>query len=71
MNVWRNLVGAAFPLFSDQLYGTLGIHGAGSLVAGLATLLAVIPFIAYRYGGVLRRRSKFAKDMAALQAGCR
>lgn len=67
MNFWRNLTGAAFPLFTDQLYNSLGIHGAGSLVAGIATLLAVIPFLAFRYGNRLRRNSKFAKEMAALQ----
>ncbi|KAK9894249.1 MFS general substrate transporter [Cystobasidium minutum MCA 4210] len=67
MNFWRNITGAAFPLFTDRLYDTLGIHGAGSLVAGIATLLAVIPFIAFRYGHKLRRNSKFAKEMAALQ----
>lgn len=67
MNFWRNIIGAAFPLFTDQLYDTLGIHGAGSLVAGLATLLAIIPFLAFRYGNRLRRNSRFARDMAALQ----
>lgn len=67
MNFWRNLVGAAFPLFTDQLYNSLGIHGAGSLVAGVATLLAIIPFLAFRYGNRLRRNSKFARDMEKLK----
>jgi hypothetical protein len=67
MNFWRNIIGAAFPLFSDRLYENLGIHGAGSLVAGCATLLAVIPFLAFWYGGRLRRGSRFAREMAALQ----
>lgn len=68
MNFWRNIAAASFPLFTDHLYAKLGIHGAGSLVAGIATLLAIIPFMAFRYGNRLRQRSRFTKDLKALQA---
>lgn len=57
-------------LVGNYMYDRLGIHGAGSLVAGIATGLSVLPFIAYKYGGTLRAKSKFAKEMAAMQAEC-
>lgn len=65
MNVWRNVVGAVFPLFGVQTYDALGIHGAGSLVAGIATLLALVPIVAYKYGGRLRAQSRYAKELLA------
>ena len=68
MNVCRNSLGAAFPLFGTQVYDALGIHGAGSLVAGIATALSVVPFLALAYGNRLRSRSRFAKELARLEA---
>ena len=67
MNFWRNIAAASFPLFTDQIYDKLGIQGAGSLVAGLATLLAIIPFVAFRYGNRLRRKSRYAQKMSKMQ----
>ena len=55
------------PLFGSQVYSALGIHGAGSLIAGLATLLGLVPFLIVRYGGRLRARSRFAKEMDELE----
>lgn len=68
MNVLRNLLAAAFPLVGQQMYDTLGNHGAGSLVAGIATVIAVIPFVGYAYGGKLRAKSRFGREMRALAA---
>lgn len=65
MNTWRNLLGAAFPLFCNDLYDSLGVQGAGSLVAGLSTLLSIIPFLGFYFGSRLRRNSRYAKKMAA------
>ncbi|KAK9894773.1 MFS general substrate transporter [Cystobasidium minutum MCA 4210] len=68
LNVWRNLLGAAFPLFCADLYDSLGVQGAGSLVAGLSTLVSIIPFIGFHYGARLRANSRYAKEMAAKEA---
>lgn len=38
----------------------MGIGGGGSLIGGVAALLAVIPFLFYKYGKQIRIRSKFA-----------
>jgi len=58
--VARSAAGAASPLFTQYMFDALGVGGGGSLIAGVACLLAPIPFIFYRYGGPIRERSKFA-----------
>lgn len=42
------------------MFDTLGIGGGGSLIGGIACLLAPIPFVFYKYGKPIRERSKFA-----------
>ncbi|KAK5129323.1 hypothetical protein LTR08_003603 [Meristemomyces frigidus] len=58
--VCRSACGAAAPLFTEYMFTSLGVGGGGSLIGGVACLLAPIPFIFYKYGGPLRERSKFA-----------
>lgn len=58
--IFRSACGAAAPLFTNQMFKALGIGGGGSLIGGLATVLAVIPFMFYRYGKQIRVRSRFA-----------
>jgi MFS transporter, DHA1 family, multidrug resistance protein len=42
------------------MFDALGVGGGGSLIGGVATLLAPIPFVFYKYGATIRNRSKFA-----------
>ena len=42
------------------MFHSLGVGGGGSLIAGVACLLAPIPFIFYKYGEPIRKRSRFA-----------
>ncbi|EMD00938.1 hypothetical protein BAUCODRAFT_61418 [Baudoinia panamericana UAMH 10762] len=58
--ICRSAFGAAAPLFTEYMFESLGVGGGGSLIGGVAFLLAPIPFIFYRYGEPLRKRSKFA-----------
>jgi DHA1 family multidrug resistance protein-like MFS transporter len=58
--ITRSAAGAAAPLFTQYMFDALGVGGGGSLIGGVATLLAPIPFIFYKYGGPIRKRSKFA-----------
>ncbi|KAI0011870.1 major facilitator superfamily domain-containing protein [Xylariaceae sp. FL0662B] len=58
--VCRSACGAAAPLFTNQMFDALGVGGGGSLIGGVATLLAVIPFAFYKYGERIRIRSRFA-----------
>ncbi|KKA26691.1 hypothetical protein TD95_001630 [Thielaviopsis punctulata] len=57
--VIRYIMGAVFPLFTVQMYENLGVHWAGSTFAFLAVGMIPIPFLLYRFGEKLRKRSKF------------
>jgi hypothetical protein len=71
-SVLRSLFGAAFPLFTTQMYGTLGIHWASSIPAFLALACLPFPFLFYKYGAPIRMKCKYAKAahdaMAQLKA---
>ncbi|GAA5856216.1 hypothetical protein JCM8547_000825 [Rhodosporidiobolus lusitaniae] len=67
MSFVRNIVGAVFPLFTTQMYDALGVQGAAGLTAGLATALALTPFVLFKYGAGLRARSPFAKELLRRQ----
>ncbi|WWD03222.1 hypothetical protein V865_001273 [Kwoniella europaea PYCC6329] len=58
--VLRCLFGAAFPLFAVTMYRNLGLHIAGTIVAVLAIACAPMPFLFYKYGPYLRRKSRYA-----------
>lgn len=56
----RSACGAAAPLFTNQMFSALGVGGGGSLIGGVAALLACIPFLFDKYGKQIRIRSRFA-----------
>lgn len=58
--VLRSACAAASPLFTQYMFDTLGVGGAGSLIGGIGVLLMPIPFVFYKYGGIIRAWSKFA-----------
>lgn len=58
--ICRSACGAAAPLYTQYMFNALGVGGGGSLIGGMAVLLAPIPFIFYKYGEPIRKRSKFA-----------
>jgi len=58
--ICRSACGAAAPLFTQYMFNALGVGGGGSLIGGVACLLAPIPFVFYKYGERIRQRSKFA-----------
>ncbi|RHZ44406.1 MFS transporter [Aspergillus thermomutatus] len=60
--VLRSIFGAAFPLFVQYMYSSLGIHWASSIPAFLALACVPFPFLFYKYGSVIRRRCKFAAE---------
>lgn len=65
-SVLRSLFGAAFPLFTTQMYDALGIHWASSIPAFLALACMPFPFLFYKYGESIRLRCKFAAEAAAV-----
>ena len=59
-SVLRSLFGAAFPLFTTQMYHGLGVHWASSIPAFLALACLPFPFVFYKYGEKIRMRCKYA-----------
>ncbi|KAL7410593.1 major facilitator superfamily domain-containing protein [Mrakia frigida] len=63
----RNMFGGAFPLFITPMYKTLNPRWAAFTFGMLGTVMAVIPFVLFRFGPQIRARSKFAKSLAELE----
>lgn len=60
----RSLVSAAFTLFTNIMYEDLGNNYATTILAAVATIFCISPFLLLRYGKKLRERSPFAKYSA-------
>ncbi|KAL4252903.1 MFS transporter superfamily protein [Abortiporus biennis] len=59
----RNIMGMAFPLFTQQMYAALTYKWANTLFALIACLMIPIPFVLFFKGPYIRSRSKFASQM--------
>ncbi|EPS93497.1 hypothetical protein FOMPIDRAFT_1026518 [Fomitopsis schrenkii] len=62
--VARSCFGAGFPLFATQMFEQLNPRWASTLVGCIAVLLAPIPFVLYKYGHVIRQKSRYAPTKA-------
>lgn len=65
----RSAVGAAFPLFSKQMFLNLGVQWAGTLLGCLAVIMVPIPLAFIKFGPALRKKSKFAPVFEARPTG--
>ncbi|KAL2259888.1 hypothetical protein VTK26DRAFT_6272 [Humicola hyalothermophila] len=65
-SVLRSLFGAAFPLFTANMYEDLGLHWASSVPAFLALACMPFPFLFYLYGARIRAKCKYAAEAAAI-----
>lgn len=64
--IMRSSFGAAFPLFSRQLFVNLKVKWAATLVGCLAAILIPVPLFFYYKGESMRARSKFSVDIRVL-----
>ncbi|KAI0917884.1 hypothetical protein AcV5_002710 [Taiwanofungus camphoratus] len=62
-SLFRNLMGMAFPLFTQQMYARLTYHWANTLFAFIAVAMMPIPYILFFKGPAIRARSKFASQV--------
>lgn len=69
--VIRSLFGAAFPLFTTDMYKSLGIHWASSIPAFLGVACLPFPFLFYKYGASIRVKCKYAAEAAEFLAELR
>jgi multidrug resistance protein len=66
--MFRAFFGAAFPLFTTQMYKNLGIHWASSIPAFLTLACLPFPLLMYKYGEAVRLKCKYAKEAASILA---
>ncbi|KAK8111534.1 uncharacterized protein PG998_007991 [Apiospora kogelbergensis] len=62
--VLRSLLGAAFPLFTTDMYRNLGIHWASTIPAFLSLACVPFPFLFWKYGAGIRMKCKYAAEAA-------
>jgi hypothetical protein len=71
-SVLRSVLGGTLPLAGPQMYASLGPHWAGTLLSLLEFSLVPIPFVFYRYGHIIRKKSaliaRMQEDQERLQA---
>ncbi|POS70299.1 hypothetical protein DHEL01_v211309 [Diaporthe helianthi] len=60
--ILRSLFGAAFPLFTANMYQGLGIHWASSLPGFLSLACMPFPFLFWKYGAQIRNRCKYSRQ---------
>lgn len=58
----RYTMGAAFPLFTLQMYGRLGIGWATSLLGFISVAMMPIPWVLWKWGPALRAKSQFKPE---------
>lgn len=63
-SVTREFIAGGATLFAVPLYKGLGYNWASTLLAFCALGLAVVPYILYWYGPLIRARSSFATSIA-------
>ncbi|GAA87768.1 MFS transporter [Aspergillus luchuensis IFO 4308] len=59
----RSIMGACLPLAGPSMYGTLGLHWAGTLLGLVEVACIAIPVVFYFYGHKIRERSPLIKKM--------
>lgn len=58
----RNTLGAVSPLFASQFFHNVGSQYAGLILALIATVLTILPFVLFKFGPQIRARSKLASS---------
>ncbi|KAJ4983452.1 major facilitator superfamily transporter [Stagonosporopsis vannaccii] len=64
--VLRSVAGAVFPLFTGNMYATLGIHWASSVPGFLALVFIPCLFAFYKWGDKLRGMTRFGAEAASM-----
>jgi len=58
--ILRSVLAGGLPMAVKPMFRTLGVGPAMSILGGVATIAIPVPIIFWKYGLILRRKSKFA-----------
>jgi hypothetical protein len=56
----RSMFAAGFPLFGNAMYKNLGYQWATFLLAMLTLIMAPLPWLFFKHGKTIRKRSRYA-----------
>lgn len=56
----RYLVGGGITVAGAPIYRSIGVHYTLTIMGGIATVMATVPYLLYVYGPRIRKASKFA-----------
>ncbi|KAJ7151055.1 major facilitator superfamily domain-containing protein [Mycena filopes] len=59
-DLFRSTIASVFPLFGRAFFTNLGLGPGSALLAGISFLLMPVFWLLFKYGHVLRQRSKYA-----------
>ncbi|KAJ9624488.1 hypothetical protein H2203_005300 [Taxawa tesnikishii (nom. ined.)] len=62
----RGIISGCMPLFAHQMFAGLGSNVAGSIIAAVASLFCITPYVFFKHGKSLRERSNFARYSAEI-----
>jgi hypothetical protein len=57
------MLGFSFPLFTTKLYDAIGADWASFLFGCIGLVLAVVPFVLFRWGPQIRARSRIVQQL--------
>jgi hypothetical protein len=64
VTVTRYLAAAGFTVVGIPFYKNVGVHWTLTILACISLLLTPIPYVLFKYGYLIRRRSKYAVNTA-------
>ncbi|KAJ7168339.1 major facilitator superfamily domain-containing protein [Mycena crocata] len=59
-DLFRSVIASVFPLFGRAFFQNLGLGPGSALLAGVSLVLMAVFWLLFKYGPVLRARSKYA-----------
>lgn len=59
----REIMSATLIVVGEPFYNNLGPQVATTILAAIATVLGVLPFLFFKYGPKIRERSRFSQEI--------
>lgn len=66
----RELLSATLIIVGEPFYVNLGPEIASTILAAIATVLGVLPFMFWRYGPSIRERSHYSQEVGCWRRLC-